>query len=90
MDVQFQQPFTESAYAEVKSKEAQAAQRKSTKQPSRHNDTFTFVPDEHTIWQEPVLNTEFSSNAKQSTSQTTDVDPASNMLLGTAKRRRDH
>lgn len=91
MDVLFQQPFTESAYTEVKSKEARAAQRKSTKQPSsKRNDTFTFVPDEHTVRQEPVLNANTNFSAKKPASQTTDVDLASNILLGTAKSRADH
>ncbi|KAM3448970.1 hypothetical protein NHJ6243_010036, partial [Beauveria neobassiana] len=64
MDIQFQQPFIESVYAEVKKKE-EAAQKKSMKQPApMQNDTCISAPGKHPVLEEPLLDANFSFSAK--------------------------
>ncbi|KAM3516540.1 hypothetical protein MY4038_010369 [Beauveria bassiana] len=91
MNVHFQQPFTESAYTEAKKKEAEAAQKKSRKQPApKQNDTFTSAPGKHPVLEEPVLDANLSCSAEPLTSQATEIDLAGNMLFSAVNSRAEN
>ncbi|KAM3560573.1 hypothetical protein ARSEF4850_003616 [Beauveria asiatica] len=84
MDIQFQQPFTKSAYAEAKEKEAKAAQKKSAKQPApKQNDTMTSAPGNH-----PILGgANFNFSAENPIPQAADIDLAGNTPFTTVDLR---
>lgn len=90
MEIHFQPPLTQHVYAEVKDKEAKTAKMKFKKQlPSKPDGTSTSAPGKQTVVREPVLKDNLSFSVEEPTYQATDIDPASNMLSGTASRKQN-